>query len=64
MKYKDIPVYLEGKHIEMTEEVPHVLEKVYRKFRGIFGVKKVYYTKGKRIDMENRPRKPYQVRSI
>ena len=58
---RDIPVYLEGKHIEMTEEVPHIIERMYKRWHKIYRVKKVYHTRGKRIDMENKFRPPYSI---
>lgn len=58
---KEIPVYLEGKFIEMTPETPYIVERIYHKFKRIFGVKKVYHDRGKRVNMETKYRPPYQV---
>ena len=63
-KGKEIPVYLEGKFIERVNEEPLLTHKLYSKWRPIWKVRKVYWEKGKRVNMENRYRKPYEIQSI
>ena len=60
-KPKEIPVYLEGKFIEMTQEVDMLPHKLYKKWGKMWKVKKIHHDWGKRVNMENVYRRPYVI---